>query len=446
VICAAEQQVDDLAGTVGALRGEYDRLAGSIKALSSTTAPCCPTCSATLSDPAALLATLRTAQSRAVEAGTQAKADADAATERLRTLRATAEQQARAVSDAEHAATSAEQAESHAAAAATDAALAHDQAEIAGRAHHLARQAAQTATAQASEDDERVRQTARALRQAETAAEAAAAVPAARTAAETAGRDAEAAAETTQQATAAEQALRVPEPQQEQARTALAAAQHALQQAQQHAGQADGDFRVAEQQVTVAERHRDQADARLRLRAQTVAEYEQAVAVREALDEFRKDRIARLAPELSEVATDFVARMTDGKYTAVELDEEFTPVLTDATGRQRPAAWLSGGEESAVALALRVAIGELIAGQRGGVLFLDEVLTAQDAMRRPAMMAAIRDLPGRQVITINHASEATDMVDLVLDVVPDDTDGSTIVPGSAYDVIDEASLDIVDAA
>jgi exonuclease SbcC len=143
------------------------------------------------------------------------------------------------------------------------------------------------------------------------------------------------------------------------------------------------------------------------------------------LDEFRRDRLARLTPELSEVASDFVSRMTDGKYTSVVLDEDFTPILTDSSGAERPVAWLSGGEESAVALALRVAIGEVLAGQRGGLLVLDEALTAQDASRRQSTMGAIRALP-RQIITINHVSEATDMVDLVAEVVLADDGGSTI--------------------
>lgn len=146
-------------------------------------------------------------------------------------------------------------------------------------------------------------------------------------------------------------------------------------------------------------------------------------------DEFRRDRLARLAPEISEVASDLVAKMTEGKYTTLELDEDFTPILTESNGTQRPSAWLSGGEESAVALALRVAIGEILAGQRGGLLILDEVLTAQDTFRRQATMDALRTLP-RQIITINHVSEATDMVDLVSNVIPDG-EGSSIIVDSA---------------
>lgn len=167
-------------------------------------------------------------------------------------------------------------------------------------------------------------------------------------------------------------------------------------------------------------------------RHMAISEWERQSALALALDEFRRDRLSRLAPELSEVASDLISRMTDNKYTTVELDEDFTPILTDATGAQRPVAWLSGGEESTVALALRVAIGEVLAGQRGGLLILDEVLTAQDTFRRQATMAAIRALP-RQIITINHVSEATDMVDLVAEVVDDGEGGSTIVDSSPAD-------------
>lgn len=169
----------------------------------------------------------------------------------------------------------------------------------------------------------------------------------------------------------------------------------------------------------------EEAKASNEARVKALRDAEVKASVAQALADFRTDRLARLTPELSEVATDFVSRMTDGKYTSVVLDDEFTPVLTDAAGNERPVAWLSGGEESAVALALRVAIGEVLAGQKGGLLVLDEVLTAQDASRRQSTMSAIKALP-RQIITINHVSEATDMVDLVANIVEDGAGASTI--------------------
>ena len=133
-----------------------------------------------------------------------------------------------------------------------------------------------------------------------------------------------------------------------------------------------------------------------------------------ALSEFRKDRLARLSPELSEITSDLLAEMTNGKYTTVEFDEDFTPYITNDIGETRPVTWLSGGEESLVALALRVGVGEILAGGRNGnLLVLDEVLTAQDKNRRAATLGSLRNL-NRQTIVINHIEEATDIADKIV--------------------------------
>lgn len=189
---------------------------------------------------------------------------------------------------------------------------------------------------------------------------------------------------------------------------------------------AQGESQEARHRAREARRVADEAKAQAEARRLALLEVERAQNVASALEEFRRDRVARLAPELAEVASDLLSTMTEGKYSSVELDEDFTPIVTEAaTGLERPTSWLSGGEESAVALALRIAVGEVVAGQRGGLLILDEVLTAQDQIRRNATMGAIRALP-RQVITINHVSEATDMVDLVAHVSPAGDDGSVV--------------------
>jgi len=196
--------------------------------------------------------------------------------------------------------------------------------------------------------------------------------------------------------------------------------------------QSKADYSLALRSLELSKTALEIAEKSATVRKDAMLSWEKQSALATAMDEFRRDRLARLAPELSEVASDLISRMTDGKYTTVELDEDFTPILTDSTGTERPVAWLSGGEESTVALALRVAIGEVLAGQSGGLLILDEVLTAQDTLRRQATMGAIRALP-RQIITINHISEATDMVDLVADVIDDGEGGSTIVESSPAD-------------
>lgn len=141
-----------------------------------------------------------------------------------------------------------------------------------------------------------------------------------------------------------------------------------------------------------------------------------------ALDDFRKDRVARLAPELSEIASDILSETTDGFFVSLTLDDEFTPYVTTKTGLERPVSWLSGGEESAVAFALRVAIADVISFGNPGFLYLDEVTTAQDVQRRESFMRVVSSIP-RQIITVSHTADATDVVNRVYTVLPE-TDGS----------------------
>lgn len=129
------------------------------------------------------------------------------------------------------------------------------------------------------------------------------------------------------------------------------------------------------------------------------------------LEKFRQDVVSSIAPELSDNATELISSMTNGDFTEVKLDDDFKASLIDSQGVERPVAWLSGGEESAVALALRLGVASLITGGTPELLWLDEPLTAQDKDRRSAILSMIRSLPTNQILLINHAQEAQDIVD-----------------------------------
>lgn len=153
---------------------------------------------------------------------------------------------------------------------------------------------------------------------------------------------------------------------------------------------------------------------------------EHKAAVSDVLDEFRKSSIAKIAPELSDSATELISAMTNGKFVEINLDSEFTPSVTNSDGHTLTIHQLSGGELSVVALALRIAIGTLIGGGTGGMLWLDEVLSAQDINRRHAILQAIRSLPVHQIVMINHTQEAEDVVDKVVRMTYSGDEGSYI--------------------
>lgn len=207
----------------------------------------------------------------------------------------------------------------------------------------------------------------------------------------------------------------------------LADARAALERSQ-------GEHRLA---LAALEHHADtlrrlkEASAR---RADQMHLAETAAATAAALEAFRRDRVARLAPELAEAASGYLSVMSDGRYTHLELDGEFTPTVYETDGTPRSAAWLSGGEADIVAFALRVAIGDIVTGARaGGLLVLDEVLAAQDEPRRATMMNLIKDLPGRQVLSISHVADVTDVADKVITLHPE-ADGTVLVDHSIADL------------
>lgn len=175
-----------------------------------------------------------------------------------------------------------------------------------------------------------------------------------------------------------------------------------------------------------------------------VAQEKQALTT-ELIEKFRQESVSSLTPELSDYATELISGITNGAYTEIQLDDEFNVNVISSTGEVRNVSWLSGGEESAVAFALRLAIAFLITGGNPTLLWLDEVLTAQDEDRRNSMLSTIRKLPIDQIIMINHATGAEDILDKSVIVIPDIDNGS-ILESAEENVLSsaEVSLDDID--
>ena len=101
-----------------------------------------------------------------------------------------------------------------------------------------------------------------------------------------------------------------------------------------------------------------------------------------ALTDLRGELNATLRPDLSELASGFLRDLTNGRYTELELDEDYGTTLLDDGD---PKAVISGGEEDVANLALRLAISQMIAeraGQPLSLLVLDEIFGSLDEDRR----------------------------------------------------------------
>ncbi|MFI5235301.1 MAG: AAA family ATPase [Gemmatimonadales bacterium] len=156
-------------------------------------------------------------------------------------------------------------------------------------------------------------------------------------------------------------------------------------------------------------------------------------ALREELDrafsDLRTDLNAQLRPELSEIGSQFLRDLTRGRYTDLELDEDYRATLVE-DGEAKPV--ISGGEEDVVNLALRLAISQMIADRAGqplSLLVLDEVFGSLDEEHRGAVLDLLRGLADRfpQVILITHIESLRDGLDRVLRVSYDTAAGTAHV-------------------
>jgi exonuclease SbcC len=129
-------------------------------------------------------------------------------------------------------------------------------------------------------------------------------------------------------------------------------------------------------------------------------------ALREALNR-------SIGPDLSARASENLNLLTNGRYTQLDLDKNFEPTVVEEGVRKDV---ISGGEEDVVALALRLALSELIQERNGrpmSLLVLDEVFGGLDYERRHSVMERLAALKGRfrQILVISHIEEINQVAD-----------------------------------
>ena len=152
-------------------------------------------------------------------------------------------------------------------------------------------------------------------------------------------------------------------------------------------------------------------------------------SVADRLNTFRAAVLGSIRPEVEELMSGFVDLLSDGRHETASLDDTFG-VLLHEDGLESPV--ISGGTEDITALALRLAISQMIAERTGATLntiILDEPFGSLDATRRANVLALLRRLGGifSQVILISHIAETREAVDRVVELSYDESKGHTRV-------------------
>lgn len=141
-----------------------------------------------------------------------------------------------------------------------------------------------------------------------------------------------------------------------------------------------------------------------------------------ALQAFRVELNTRLQPLLANYASEFLSQLTNGRYTQIEIDEQYNFHLCE---EGVPKTVISGGETDIVNLSLRLALARLIterAGQPLSLLILDEVFGSLDTERRQNVLEVLRRLRDwfQQILVISHIEDINEAADHCLWVIHDE--------------------------
>lgn len=146
------------------------------------------------------------------------------------------------------------------------------------------------------------------------------------------------------------------------------------------------------------------------------------------MTDFRQHIIGRIRPAISEKASYLLRELTDGKYSQVELDEDYELLIYDQ-GERFGVERFSGGEKDLANLCLRLAISQQISESSGGdygFLVLDEIFGSQDSIRKNGLVQALAKLTRqfRQIFVITHIEDVKDQMEHVIQVDQDPSGAS----------------------
>lgn len=207
----------------------------------------------------------------------------------------------------------------------------------------------------------------------------------------------------------------------------LQAARTTREKASQAVARAEEKLEAARERVARAERKLEEYDERASDLRETEEAWQAEKETDERLTDFRTAMAASIRPELEDLTSGFLQILTDGRHEAVELTEDFEPMVQETGGEVEV---ISGGAQDITAIAMRLAISQLIAERAGhplSLLVLDEPFGSLDDVRRQNVLSLIRRLRSTftQVVVITHVEEVQDAVDQSVRVTYSEAEGAS---------------------
>lgn len=188
------------------------------------------------------------------------------------------------------------------------------------------------------------------------------------------------------------------------------------------------EIHQAEQEIIKIQKDRDHLTDELntiQMLKQEINQLREDIVYLKALDQhlglFRQELSGRIRPLIAGRASELLHLTTQGRYSIMELDEDYNLYLYDQALRF-PMARFSGGEQDLANLCLRIAISQVVAERAGrsqiNFIVLDEIFGSQDEQRKELIINALQHLYSqfRQIFIITHVEGIKDALPVIISV------------------------------
>jgi exonuclease SbcC len=192
----------------------------------------------------------------------------------------------------------------------------------------------------------------------------------------------------------------------------------------------EGNKKLINQQIITIEKSIDEQQTLIKKLADERHDLQHLSTLSEVMDSYRTYLISQIRPTLSSHASELFDELTDGKYSQIELDEDYNLVVYDQ-GHPYSIERFSGGEEDLVNLCIRLAISEIITERAGSIfnfIILDEIFGSQDEIRKQNIIKALNGFSSkfRQIFLITHVEDIKHFTENTMTISEDDSGISTI--------------------
>ncbi|MBC8495215.1 hypothetical protein H8D36_03615 [archaeon] len=137
-----------------------------------------------------------------------------------------------------------------------------------------------------------------------------------------------------------------------------------------------------------------------------------------------KNVLAKLRSDFSKIINEWFTTLVDDSLS-VRLDEDFTPIITNQD-YEVDYDFLSGGERTAVALAYRLALNQILNSMMSNlktkdIIILDEPTDGFSEQQLDKMRDIFEQLKSEQIILVSHEQKIEGFVDNIIKIQKDGT-------------------------